>query len=615
MLRSAHRHFITRNQPRLFLNILNSQYFWRSYTGYVLLAVVGVLLLCLMMLRVNAGAEREATREQLQSHASLLAAAVSESMRGNDRASIAGMAANLSAATSMRVTVMDQAGTVLVDTLESPAVMDNHLHRPEVQMAIARGRGEADRFSETLQQFYLYAAVPVLVNDELAGVVRVGRPVDAIRAAQASRRGAVIVATFTTLVLVLLLGLFLAWRKSGTLENITQITEAIAQGDFERRVAESRALGMKRLADAINHMARNSATRVSLLTADRNRLATIFTGMVEGVIDVDQKQNIIHINEAAAALLGVKAERCLGKPAWQEIRNQNITQALDEALKSRSVIKTQIMYPRENDQLVVDIYVASLSDDQGQPIGAVLVLHDVTELRNLERIRTDFVANASHELKTPITAIRGLSETVVGDPDVDRGTLMQFMERIHAQSIRLSQLVSDLMTISRLESDQNVNEFTLINFSELVNRAVLAAQTAVDAKHHTLLTRYPEGKVEVFGDRQHLSQLVDNLVDNAIKYTPENGMVQVRVKSGGGEAILEVEDSGIGISPQYQHRVFERFYRVDKARSQSLGGTGLGLSIVKNIAERHNGNVSVISQLGRGSTFSFRMPLAQSSVS
>lgn len=580
-----------------------------------MLAVVGIVLLSLMMLYVIAGAEREAARQQLQSHASLLASAVSEAIRADDRESIGNVAANLSATTGMRVTVMDRAGTVLVDTREDPSRMNDHLHRPEIQMAIARGLGVADRFSETLQQFFLYAAVPVLLDEQMAAVVRVGRPIDAIRAAQASRRGAIIAAAFMTLVLVLALAIFLAWRKSGTLENITQITEAIAQGDFERRVAESRALGMKRLADAINHMARNSATRVSLLTADRNRLATIFTGMVEGVIDVDQKQNIVHINEAAAALLGIKAERCIGKPAWQEIRNQNITQALDEALKSRSVIKTRIMYPREHDQLEVDIYVASLSDDQGLPIGAVLVLHDVTELRNLERIRTDFVANASHELKTPITAIRGLSETVVGDPDVDRATLMQFMERIHAQSIRLSQLVSDLMAISRLESDQNDNEFTLINFSELVNRAVQAARPAVDGKQLNLVTRLPETKVEVYGDRQHLSQLVDNLVDNAIKYTPENGMIQVRVKAGGGDAILEVEDSGIGISPQYQHRVFERFYRVDKARSQSLGGTGLGLSIVKNIAERHNGNVSVISQLGRGSTFSFRMPVAQSSVS
>jgi two-component system phosphate regulon sensor histidine kinase PhoR len=595
------------------LNIFRSQYFWRAYTGYVLLAVLSLLVLCLYRLADNAGAERRATEQQLHAHAITLALAATDPLRRGDALTVQGLVESLAEATGLRVTVVRNDGVTLVDTLEVPAAMENLLHRPEVQLAITRGSGQAERFSTTLQQSFVYAAVPIVTADTLFGVARIGRSRASIDQAQVEGQISIITAYLVMLVVVLLVGLFLAQRKTESLEDITEITEAIAQGDFERRVAESRALGMKRLADAINQMARNSARRVSILTADRNRLATVFTGLVEGVVDVDQKQNIIHINEAATALLGVNRDRCMGKPVWQEIRNQKVTLALDEAIRNRSVIKTQIDYPRDSDQLVIDIYVASLSDDQGEPIGAVLVLHDITELKNLERIRTDFVANASHELKTPITAIRGLSETVVGDPDVDRATLMQFMERIHSQSIRLSQLVSDLMTISRLESDQSTAEFTLINFSELVNRALAAVQAALDQKQHKLVTRLPDKKVEVFGDRQHLSQLVDNLIDNAIKYTPEKGEIRVRLKTDAVDMILEVEDSGIGISPQYQQRVFERFYRVDKARSQSLGGTGLGLSIVKNIAERHGGNVSVISQLGVGSTFIFRMPFAQSS--
>ena len=282
-------------------------------------------------------------------------------------------------------------------------------------------------------------------------------------------------------------------------------------------------------------------------------------------------------------------------------------------MRTRAVIRTQVDYLRNRDQLVIDLYVASLSDDDNQPIGAILVLHDVTGLKHLERIRTDFVANASHELKTPITAIRGLSETVVGDPDVERETLMHFMQRIHAQSIRLSQLVGDLMTISRLEADHGTDTFTSINFVDLATRAVTAATSAAEFKQQLIQTRLCPDRLDVFGDRQNLSQLVDNLIDNAIKYTPEQGRIEVRLTRLGDELLLEVEDSGIGISPQFQERVFERFYRVDKARSQSLGGTGLGLSIVRNIAERHGGSVAVRSQLGRGSVFSFRMPLAASS--
>jgi two-component system phosphate regulon sensor histidine kinase PhoR len=595
------------------LNIFNSTYFWRSYIGYVVLGANAVVLLCLILLIDNAGAEREATTTQLQAHAQLLALAASDPLERGDTLKLKSLVENLSEASSaLRVTIIDHSGAVLADTHENPAAMENLLHRPEIQLALTRGIGMADRYSEPLEQGFYYAAVPIVAADTALGVARVGRALSDLNQAQADRQLALLMNCFGVLAALLLIGIYPGWRKGESLEDVTLSTEAIAQGDFERRVAESRALGMKRLADAINQMARNSARRVSILTADRNRLATIFTGMVEGVIDVDQKQNIIHINDAAAALLGVNRDRCMGKPLWQEVRNQKITQAFDEAIRSRSAIKGRIDYPRESDQLVIDIYVASLSDDQGEPIGAVLVLHDVTELKHLERIRTDFVANASHELKTPITAIRGLSETVVGDDNVERSTLVQFMERIHLQSIRLSQLVTDLMTISRLEGDQNPSDFTLLNFSDLVNRALTASHAAAEQKHHRVTATLPPHKVEVYGDRQHLSQLIDNLVDNAIKYTPEKGQIQVRLRVEDGEMVLDVEDSGIGISPQYQQRVFERFYRVDKARSQSLGGTGLGLSIVKNIAEKHNGNVSVISQLGVGSIFTFRMPLAQS---
>ena len=260
-------------------------------------------------------------------------------------------------------------------------------------------------------------------------------------------------------------------------------------------------------------------------------------------------------------------------------------------------------------QRVVDIYAASLSDDQGEPIGAVLVLHDITDLKNLERVRTDFVANASHELKTPITAIRGLTETIIDDDQVDKETMVHFLKRVHAQSLRLSQLVGDLMTISRLESSDSREDFTKINFADLIRRALRAALSTAEQKGHTLVADLPEKDIELYGDRQNLSQLLDNLIDNAMKYTTESGTINITLKVEGQTALLEVTDSGIGISPQHQKRVFERFYRVDKARSQSLGGTGLGLSIVKNIVEKHGGTVSVRSQLGSGSTFIIRLPM------
>jgi two-component system phosphate regulon sensor histidine kinase PhoR len=608
------------------LILSKSQHFWRTLAGYALFVVLGPgLTAAILALRVPAEVGREVL-DEMREHATLLAAVAVPVLQSGESAALEALTSHYQRGDAepvadageprwhglYRVTITDAKGVVLGDSGTNPDGLDNLLNRPEFQLALTRGEGEAERFSSVLQSTLFYVAVPVGGLTAPLGFLRLGLDGTAIDERISLQRGEVWELAVVLMLLLMVPAAWLAWRRAEGLDVLTEVTEGLAQGDLERRVMESRVPGLKRLADAINLMARNSARRVSVLTADRNRLATIFTGMVEGVVDVDQNQNIIHINDAAAALIEVRKESCIGKPVWQELRHQRITQTLDEAIRNRGVFRIQVEFPRERDQLVMDIYIASLSDDQGNPIGAVLVLHDITELKHLERIRTDFVANASHELKTPITAIRGLSETVVGDPDVDKGTLVKFMERIHAQSIRLSQLVSDLMTISRLEADQGTADFTRISMNELIGRALLTADTALQQKHHQLHTSFPATPVQVFGDRQNLNQLVDNLVDNAIKYTPEGGQIWVRLSQEGNELLLEIQDSGIGISPQYQERVFERFYRVDKARSQSLGGTGLGLSIVRNIAERHGGKVSVRSQPGNGSTFSFRMPLAAS---
>jgi two-component system phosphate regulon sensor histidine kinase PhoR len=594
------------------LNILKTTYFWRNYLIYLVLLLLATGVTGFLQ-AINIG--RIETREdvaKLEAQMSLLSKAGIAPLISSDIGLLRELAVNVADNSGLRVTLIAADGTVLVDTMEDAAAMQNHLLRPEIQMALTRGRGEVERYSNTVNKNFVYRALPVQREGELLGFVRVARAREDLDVAISELHMQVAGDALLVFFILGALAFLLVRRSASTVELLTETTVAIAQGDFDRRVPEARALGMKRLGDAINQMARSSAGRVSDLTADRNRLATIFAGMVEGVIDVDERQHIVHINDAAVVLLGLEAGKSRGKPVWQEIREQKITLALDEAVRTRSVIRTQVDYLRNRDQLVIDLYVASLADDDNKPIGAILVLHDVTELRHLERIRTDFVANASHELKTPITAIRGLSETVVGDPDVERETLLHFMQRIHAQSIRLSQLVGDLMTISRLEADHGKDSFSRINFGDLAARAVTTATGAAEFKHQQLGSRLPSERLEVYGDRQNLSQLVDNLIDNAIKYTPERGHIEVRLSRWGDELLLEVEDSGIGISPQFQERVFERFYRVDKARSQSLGGTGLGLSIVRNIAERHGGSVAVKSQLGRGSVFSFRMPLAAS---
>jgi two-component system phosphate regulon sensor histidine kinase PhoR len=594
----------------------NPSFFWRILLVYAGILVLSISLLLLYLTDKTRADLENSYIQQLQTQAELLAVEAKPYLQSGDLISLLALNSEFSRLTQNRFTIVDNQGVVLADSHDNPARMANHSQRPEIQNAINSGSGQIARFSRTITEDLIYFAVPVFAEGELSGVIRSAAFTSDIDAAFIKERSAIFQKGLTVITIgIILLGL-VAYMQARSVEKLALIASDIADGNFKGRVPQRNALGLRKIAEVINQLARSSASNLSDITADRNRLAAIFTGMVEGVIDVDQNQKILHINDAAQKLLGVSAQESTGKAVWQEVRHNEITQALDQAIRTQSVVKIQIklMFPgsKKDDESIVDIYAASLSDDSGRPIGAVVVLHDISELKSLERIRTDFVANASHELKTPITAIRGLSESAIDDNSINRETLLQFMNRIHSQSIRLSQLVSDLMALSRLEVDFATSLFTTINMTVLLRNSIKLAETAIEQKNQQLTFNYADENIYVKGDRQNISQLVDNLIDNAIKYTPQNGQIVVSLSvENNTNVLLEVSDTGIGISPQYQQRIFERFYRVDKARSRSLGGTGLGLAIAKNIAEKHAGTINLKSQVGRGSTFSYRMPLAE----
>jgi two-component system phosphate regulon sensor histidine kinase PhoR len=276
-----------------------------------------------------------------------------------------------------------------------------------------------------------------------------------------------------------------------------------------------------------------------------------------------------------------------------------------------SIREARIALPHK--EQVIQTIAAPLRDAGGDLGGAIVVLHDVSELRSLEKVRRDFIANISHELKTPLTAIRALVETLIDDTDMDAETHQRFLVKISDQSSRLANLVVDLLTISRLEADESNLEFESIDFRGPVGESYRTLLPHAEASQISVEPRLPDHPVTVEGDGEALRELVDNLLSNAIKYTPSGGRVQVRLIQEGSNAILEIEDTGIGMTAEDQSRVFERFYRVDKARSRQMGGTGLGLSIVKHVALSHGGNVSVRSETGRGSTFRVQIPLTRAS--
>jgi two-component system phosphate regulon sensor histidine kinase PhoR len=350
-------------------------------------------------------------------------------------------------------------------------------------------------------------------------------------------------------------------------------------------------------------------SQIDTMDADRNKTLAILAGMVEGVVAVDREERVVHANAAAQAILGIDGRLALGRRIWEVTRVVEVSEALGEAMRQNRVRVSEVRIPTPQKDQVIQLTATPLRNAGDQIDGAVVVLHDVSELRQLESVRRDFVANISHELKTPLTAIRGLVETLIDDRKMDRDTHDRFIEKIRDQSTRLSNLVSDLLTLSRLETGAGGLRFEAMDLRETVAESCRTQVHAAETKQVQLLSGLPDAAVTIDGDAEAMRELVDNLVSNAIKYTPSGGRVDVKLSTENGSAVLEVADTGIGIPPEEQSRVFERFYRVDKARSRQLGGTGLGLSIVKHVALAHGGSVSLKSATGRGSTFRVQLGL------
>ena len=596
-------------------NIFKTTLLRRLFTGYVVVILVTTVLINSLISEQISKSSLKEIKTNLEINAALVTELVKPLLRSADQIDnheFQQAIVALAKKAQHRVTLIAPDGTVLADSEENPVLMDNHGNRPEIIAANETNKANETRYSNTLQKNMLYFAVQVQENNVLVGYVRSALSLDFIDEKLYQLRKIVALSALISGICALLLGFYFIKRFSTPLTDMTNVAKAIAQGDHSQRIHNTLTDELGQLAQAFNVMAENSELRLNDIIADRNRLAMIFTGMVEGVIYVDERKHIIHINQAAANILNISVTASIEQPIGQQISAVEITEALEQSIRKQSVIKTQMRNnSSENQRLdeVVDIYCAALLNDIGKPIGAVIVLNDRSELDYLEHIRRDFVANASHELKTPITAIRGMTETILEDDEMPSHIRQSFMKKIKIQSIRLSSLVTDLMTISRLDANPTKNLLEIVDLTSILKGSIINLQNICNDKNVTLTVQLPDHKVSVRADPQELSQLFDNLIDNAIKYTPSLGNVNIGLTVDEKQAVIIIKDTGIGIDNKSQERIFERFYRVDKARSRELGGTGLGLSIAKNIVNKHQGEISVKSRVKHGTTFTVVLPL------
>jgi two-component system, OmpR family, phosphate regulon sensor histidine kinase PhoR len=407
--------------------------------------------------------------------------------------------------------------------------------------------------------------------------------------------------------------------------TLNEAADALAVGEYGHRVYVPNRDELGRLAGTLNRMSQSMLARTTQLSQTAARQSTVLGGMIEGVVAVDARQRIVLANEAAGRLFDFRAPTVEGRPLLEVIRNHELHAAVTTALSTSEALRFEVRRAGPPAKCV-EIHVQPLP---GEPCpGVVLVIHDTTELRRLESIRREFVANVSHELKTPLSSIKAYTETLRNGALKDPETSGRFLERIEEQTERLTRLIMDMLMLARIESDHQVFELVSLDVPEVVQKCLDDYRSAADGKRIALSAaadgdgqegpKPPLGRelgaerqaaCRVKADREALREILDNLLDNAIKYTPAGGSVAVVWRSSGSMAQIAVRDSGIGIKPEDQERVFERFYRVDKARSRELGGTGLGLSIVKHLAQSMNGSVAVASEVGKGSTFTVELPV------
>jgi len=589
--------------------MLKKRLLWQLYWPFLLITVLSLLVVTLYSEQYLYRFYLERTTEAMESQARMIERQIAETYSPGDESAMDRLCKRLGQAGSVRITVILPSGRVMGDTLENPAQMENHADRPEVIHALQGQVGTNTRYSKTLNINMRYVAVPVMRDDAVIAALRLSQSIESIDRATATLRhhilagGAVVV-----LAAAILIGM-VSRRISGPLEDIKHGAERFATGDLNHKIPIPDWQEMTPVAKAINQMARQLDERIRVTMAERNKLDAILSSMSEGVLAVDDQINLLILNDAASRLLECHGPIRSGRPLWEIVWNTELLAFVERVLAGEDNLEGQMVQWEGRQDRHFQARGAVLRDSAGRRIGAVVVLNDVTQLRRLENMRRDFVANVSHELKTPITSIKGFIETLSDGAIHDPADAKRFLDIVSRQTQRLNAIIDDLLMLSRIEQQTDRAEMELQTgaLRPVIQAAVQLCEGEAAEKEVSLQVSCQENLAARMNPAL-LEQALVNLIDNAIKYSNPKAEVKIEAEKTDETVTIRVVDSGCGIEPQNLPRLFERFYRVDKARSRKQGGTGLGLAIVKHIAQAHGGRVTVESALGKGSAFSIHLP-------
>jgi two-component system phosphate regulon sensor histidine kinase PhoR len=589
--------------------MFRSRVFWQLFGTSAVLVFLSVVLFG----SIVADRARRDEISQLEEHLRRQAILIRESIQKQTSVSaLPGRLKMLDEELDMGITLIREDGTIRADSRGDAAKMENHLDRPEVAQARASGFGVASRPSSTIGTPMMYGALRVDGAESEVRYVRVAVSLSAIEQKFSVLTYRVWAAAVLATIVTLGLAFWLTRGVTRPLRELTSGAEEIAAGAFGHRVFAGGSNEFDQLARSFNNMSERLAGQFAMLDEDRQQLRAVLSSMVEGVVALDSEQRVLFANQRAGQLLGFPTPAAVGRHLGELVRQRALQELVQRALSDRDFHRQELGWHGPGPRSLA-VQVGRLPGTP--PRGIVLVFHDTSDLRRLERLRQEFVANVSHELKTPLSVITACVETLIDGAVEDEENRGRFLQRIAEQAGRLHNLILDLLSLARIESETEAFVMQAVSLEKAAAACLERHRTLADGKNQVLEAHPPPASemgqvppIEAWADDEAVRQVLDNLVDNALKYTPAGGTVRVRWGRDSDQVFLQVEDSGIGIPEGELPRIFERFYRVDKARSRELGGTGLGLSIVKHLAQAMQGSVSARSKVGEGSTFTVRLP-------
>lgn len=588
----------------------------KIFATYAILLLMGTMITGLLSLSFTRITYVENLEKMLTTNGSLINGLIEEKLmeQSIDEIDFSNLAHKFSGNVKARVTFIDKSGVVVGDSeveYDKLKYIENHLKRPEVQEAINGIIGKDSRYSTTVEKDYLYVAIPMIKDDTIQGITRLAYPLTEISLINVNLFRNVFISIIIGLFVAIILGYRYVDRVTEPIKQITDIAQNMTQGKFDKRVYVDSSDEVKILADTFNAMSETISSNIQELQDKNTKLKSVLSSMREGLIAIDNQKKAILINKTAMEMLDIDKRDVIGEHVENIITNQQIKEALIEMVYNNIVGKKEI-HLKEEKKRILKIYSDSikLNDNPNTIIGTLILIQDVTEMRKLEKMRTEFVANVSHELKTPLTSITGFVETLKGGAIDNEKVRGRFLDIIEIEAERLKRLINDLLTLSNIESSElSFSKKEKIVVNEVVQEIDSMMEEIAKNKDITYTSEVQENLPELYGSRDWFKQLILNLVDNAIKYTPEGGEVKLRSYKRDRDIFIVVKDTGIGIPKKDIPRLFERFYRVDKARSRKVGGTGLGLAIVKHITIAFKGEVAVKSQEKKGTEFTVRLPI------